>query len=164
MSHGIALTFDFREILLSEIPNSIDVTKSDDFDDKNGTDWWVTRKYNQPLSIDLKAREKDFKDGNKNDDLALETWSIVESNKIGWTRDPSKNTDYILWFWKDTKRWCMLPFPMLCRVFSLNWQDWRSKYKTRKQATEVYGQIAYHSECVFVPRQVVWDSIINHFS
>ena len=38
-------------------------------------------------------------------DIALETWSVIEKLKIGWTRDLNKRSDYVLWFWLDTKRW-----------------------------------------------------------
>lgn len=158
MSHGIALSLDFRAILLGELPNAIDVLQSSESDDKNGTDWWVIRQYNKPLSVDLKARSKDF----GKDDLALETWSAVETKKVGWTRDDKKATDYILWFWNDTRRWCLVPFPMLCRIFSINWERWQNIYKSALQKTDCEN--SYHSECVFVPRKVVWLAIINHYS
>lgn len=158
MSHGIALTLDFRGILLTEIPNAIDVLKADYDEDRTGTDWWVHRLNNRPLSIDLKARSKDF----GFNDLALETWSVVERKKVGWTRDETKGTDFVLWFWGDTKRWCLLPFPMLCRVFILEWESWQKIYKTAKQRTDSL-QGSYHSECVFVPRKVVWEAIITNY-
>lgn len=159
MSHGVAMTLNFREILLSEIPTAIDVKQSEAKEDKHGTDWWVIREYNRPISVDLKARSKDY----KSDDLALETWSVVEKKIIGWTRDITKSTDYILWFWEDTKKWCLIPFPLLCRVFCLNWEYWSEIYKTAQQSTK-NNTYLYHSECVFVPRVIVWNTIINHYS
>ena len=162
MSHGVSLSFDFRHVLLSEIPDAIDIRRASDAEDRTGTDWWVDRLTNRPLSIDLKARGCDCRKYG-NDDLALETWSVVEKGIIGWTRNSTKTSDYILWFWNDTKRWCLVPFPMLCRVFSLLWQDWVGIYKPEQQQTDLNGQV-YHSECIFVPRKVVWNSLIEHYS
>ena len=162
MSHGVSLSFDFRDVLLSEIPNAITVRRGNDHDDRTGTDWWVDRQNNKPLSIDLKARETDY-EPRGHDDLALEIWSVVEKGIVGWTRNPTKGSDYILWFWKDTRRWCLIPFPMLCRVFTLRWQEWQQNYKTAPQKSNLNGYI-YHSECVFVPREIVWASLIEHYS
>ena len=86
---------------------------------------------------------------------------IKEKRVVGWTRDAKKRTDYVLWFWQDTKRWCLIPFPMLCGVFSDKWQEWASMYKTRKQYTPGRD---YHSECVFVPRKEVWAAIYRKYS
>lgn len=162
MSHGISLSFDFRVVLLNEIPDAIDVRRANDLEDRTGTDWWVDRHNNKPLSIDLKARKID-REPQGQDDLALETWSVIEKGVIGWTRNPTKDSDYILWFWEDTRRWCLIPFPMLCRVFILLWQEWSQTYKTVRQKTDLDGYI-YHSECIFVPREVIWASIIEHYS
>lgn len=159
MSHGVSLSFDFRYVLLTEIPNATEIKRANAIDDRSGTDWWVQRHNNKPLSIDLKARGKDY----GQDDLALETWSVVEKDVIGWTRDATKASDYILWFWNDTRRWCLVPFPMLCRVFGLLWQEWVETYGPARQTTEMNGQV-YHSECVFVPREVLWAALIEHYS
>lgn len=158
MSHGVSLAPSFRDILISEIPNAIAVRQANDHEDRTGTDWWVDRQNNKPLSIDLKVREIDY----GKSDLALEIWSVVEHEIIGWTRDTTKATDYVLWFWKDTKRWCLLPFPMLCRVFSLLWEDWENEYKTARQTSRLNGRV-YHSECVFVPIDIVWGSLIAQY-
>jgi len=162
MSEGISLSFDFREVLLTEIPNAIEIRRATQLDDRSGTDWWVDRLNNRPLSVDLKARGVDYGVRGQ-DDLALETWSVIEQGVIGWTRNPAKGSDYILWFWGDTKRWCLMPFPMLCKVFSILWQRWTEIYKTRRQTSNRNGYI-YQSECVFVPRQVVWDSLVKRYS
>lgn len=162
MSHGVSLSFDFRQVLLTEIPNAINVKRASDTEDRSGTDWWVERLNNRPLSIDLKARDMDWVQHGQ-DDLALEIWSVVEDKVIGWTRDATKTSDYILWFWNDTRRWCLIPFPMLCRVFTLHWQEWQQTYKTATQQSDLNGHI-YHSECVFVPRKILWTNLIEHYS
>jgi hypothetical protein len=68
-----------------------------------------------------------------------------------------------LWLWKDTGRWCMIPFPMLCTVFRENVDNWKQRYKVARQYTpRACG--GYHSECVFVDRCEVWAAIYKRFS
>jgi hypothetical protein len=156
-SHGVAAGLDVRGILLSQIPGAVSVAAANETDDRRGTDWWVTMRSGDALSVDAKIRSKDYAIKG-HDDLALETWSVVEREKVGWTRDPAKRTDYVLWLWTDTGRWCLVPFPMLCGVFSLNWEGWRATYKWARQKTPTDGG-GYHSECVFVPRRELWAAL-----
>jgi hypothetical protein len=145
-------------IMLAEIPGARQVLPACMDNDKRGTDWWVEMSYGGFLSVDLKLREKDF----GKDDLALETWSVVEKKVIGWTRNPLKRTDLILWYWIDTGRFAFAPFRPLCSVFQARWQDWCSAYYHAEQATpDSFGGGFYHSECVFVPRRDVWLAMYN---
>ncbi len=41
MSYGIASSFDFRQVLLSQFPTAISIRKASDVEDRVGTDWWV---------------------------------------------------------------------------------------------------------------------------
>lgn len=163
MSSGIAETADVRSILLEHIPGAVSVQKAATENDKQGIDWWVELNTARHLSVDAKVREKDWAATHPSeDDLALETWSVVEKEVIGWTRDVTKKCDYVLWLWSDTGRFCLVPFPMLCKVFAHRWTHWRAKYKTRKQFTP-RGSSGYHSECVFVPRRELWAEIYRHY-
>lgn len=162
MSQGHSSNDDIRDIILEVIPGAVNVYPAHLSNDKNGTDWWVEHISGRHLSVDCKVRTKDFSSNPKKDDLALESWSVV-GKKIGWTRDTSKRTDYILWFWVDTGRFCLLPFHMLCKVYSDHWQDWRSKYQTDQQFTPNQNG-GYFSECTFVPRRLVWEKIYKVYS
>jgi len=165
MSCGTAASSNIGEILLANIPGATQCRRANQNEDKHGTDWWVDHVRGSPLSVDVKVREEDYAAKPKSraaDDLALETFSVVESSKTGWTRDECKRTDYILWYWKDTGRFCLLPFAMLCAVFREEWQKWKQLYKTRSQHTPGPNG-GYHSECVFVPRREVWAAIYRKF-
>lgn len=154
-SEGIATSSgDIRAILLAELPGAQDVEPAAKSDDQDGTDQWV-RMANHSISVDVKARRVDFLAHGK-DDLALETWSVVEDSIVGWTRNGEKRTDMILWYWADSRRFCLVPFRPLCRVFQIYWQMWSQQYAPlcRQITTRRNGSI-YHSECVFVPRSVV---------
>lgn len=162
MSCGHAQSSDVAAILMAEIPGALAVTKANGDNDRNGTDWWIEHCSGRHLSVDAKVREEDYAPRGK-DDLAIETWSNVERGVIGWTRNETKRTDYVLWLWIDTKRWCLVPFAMLCRVTKELWSVWLSQHQTARQYTPTtHG--GYHSECVFVPRRTVWAEIYKRFS
>lgn len=138
--------------------------KASQFHDRRGIDYWVILKSGVRISIDVKVREIDFAAKDGKDDLALESWSVVENRKPGWTWDGSKKTDYILWLWVDTGRWCLLPFQLLRRVTQKNIfgsQGWRKRFPTKVQQTS--GGETYHSECVFVPRRLILKAIEDCF-
>ena len=165
MSEGISSTKSIEEILLANIPGAQRVVRAARSADRNGTDYWVHHARGKPYSVDVKARSEDwaFKpEPNTRDDLALETWSVVENQVIGWTRDERKMTDYVLWFWKDSGRWCLVPFAMLCSVFAEFWEEWIFRFETARQQTPWNGG-SYHSECVYVPRRDVWAAIYKRF-
>lgn len=146
---------DLAAVLVSRIPGCVSVAHAELSDDKNGTDYWANRSDGlPPLSIDLKARRKDWHATHPvEDDLALETWSSI-NGKVGWTRDQSKRTDYVLFYWADTRRYCLIAFHPLCRMFQRHWEEWRETFRVEQQPNN-----GYVSECVFVPREVVFDAI-----
>lgn len=162
MSEGVDDRKDIKAIILSCFPTAVQVERADRQEDRHGTDYWVTTQSGHKHSVDVKVRDVDWRVKHPGeDDLALETWSVVDKKK-GWTRDEQKRTDYILWIWKDTGRWVLIPFPMLCGVFEKNWKAWREKYRTRKQRT-IDPRGGWESECVFVPRKIIWNAIYTTF-
>lgn len=139
------------DILVRKIPGAIKVVRASEADDRKGIDYRVLRADGKQFLVDAKIRNEDWSAKNlKYDDLALETWSVIQNGigiKVGWTRDTAKHTDYILWLWTDTGRFFLVPFPMLCGVFENHWREWATTYKTARQDS---GE--WQSECVFVPR------------
>jgi hypothetical protein len=162
MSCGTATEDDIGTLLVTLLVGATRAERATEQDDRNGTDWWVYRECGKRLSIDVKVRQTDWAAAHPNeDDLALESWSVLERHRPGWTRDANKRTDYVLWFWQDTRRFSLLPFPMLLAVFSESWEAWAELYRVAQQYTPDSG---YHSECVFVPRRVVWRAIYERFA
>ena len=162
MSDGVSVGADFSVILRTNLVDVVRVERASQTDDRNGTDWWAITNSGRRLSIDCKVRGTDFALKGK-DDLALETWSVVEKRIPGWTRNPDKRTDFILWRW-SSGRWCMVPFPMLCRVFTEYWEVWRNEFQRAVQHTPRGNGVGYHSECVYVPRRLVWSEIYRRFA
>lgn len=142
-----------RHILMQEFYGAVRVWRSTESDDRRGTDYWVDILNGREISIDAKIRDHDF----GQDDVALELWSVIEKDKVGWTLDSTKRTEQVLWYWKDTQRFVILPFPQLCRAFREHLEPWSAKYKHAIQYTPDHG--GYHSECLFVPRREIGAAI-----
>jgi len=159
-SKGIVESCDVREILTMRLPGCLEVKQTDPEIDRTGVDWIAEVDSGRIVGVDVKHREKDCR-AFGDDDLALETWSVVDC-QVGWTRDKSKACEWVLWVWKDTGRFFLVPFAPLCSVFSENWWLWRKQYKTRQQRTTRDGH-SWKSECVFVPREVVVDAISDWY-
>jgi hypothetical protein len=157
-SEGIERDALVTEIIVAKIPGAVAVKRAGSFDDKRGTDYWVTLISDHQISVDVKFRQEDFSVRSGIEDLALETLSVIERNKIGWTLDPAKRTDYVLWIWLDTRRWTLLPFLMLCATFQEYELAWRKRYRSERQFTPDGG---YHSECVFVPTKVIYGAMFH---
>lgn len=158
MSNDSEIADKIKRILLYKIPGSVNVTPASTINDRQGVDFWVEMNTAKHLAVDVKIRDKDFSlKGQKYDDLALETWSVMGS-KVGWTRDPDKKCDFVLWYWIETGRFYLVPFLLLCNAFSKHWQAWLKEYKKDEQTTEKDGS-KYESQCVFVPRAVVTRAI-----
>ncbi len=156
-SEGVANDGHLEIILRDRIPQCMNVTRATEIEDRSGTDYWAHRGGGlRPLSIDLKARAVDPLNFtfNPSDDVALETWSVI-GQKVGWTRDESKTTDYILWFWQPTRRFLLIPFPPLCKVFQRYWKSWREQY----EVPPPQNSGGWQSECVYVPRLVLLDKL-----
>jgi len=156
MELSVSYRPQLEAILREQFPSSLRVEAADNAADRSGTDYWLIREGGlRPLSFDAKVRTRDY----KANDLALEIWSVV-GRKVGWTRDPKKTTDWIIWYWADSRRFYLAPFPPLCSVFQDRWQEWSAKYKTRQQRTDRrQNSPGYLSEVVFVPIAVLEQTI-----
>ncbi len=160
MSEGVQVNADIESILRGALLGVVGVRPATISEDRNGTDHWIDRVNERSLSVDVKARAQDFS-VRGHDDLALELWSVrpdlLTSGKLGWTLDPRKQTDYILWIWHDTGRWCLVPFPLLSAAFKVHFDEWCGY----KHAIQNSGR--WESECIYVPRRVVWRAIYQLF-
>jgi len=122
-----------------------------DKEDDKGIDWVV----NYNTYVDSKIRRRKYPG-----DVALETFSNLESGKLGWTRDFSKKTHFILWLWTD--KYLVLDYKYLRKVFIREWKDWKVRFRVCQQTTNN----SYHSEIIFVPvtflcEQIIYERIYN---
>jgi hypothetical protein len=158
ISTGTAANRTIGLILKDVFPGTHRVMHSLEVHDKKGVDWWLEMDSGERIGVDCKILNEDptHKFG---DNLPLETWSVV-GKKVGWTLDHEKITDYVFWFWKDTGRWCYLPFQPLLIAFTAKKDEWVKEFRVAQQNTEN----KYKSECVFVPRVEIWREIYRQSS
>ena len=132
--------------------------------DKAGADYIVTMKGGKELNVDVKRRigedcKKYARHGEM--ELALETYSIVEDEthqkKYGWTVDPAKVTDYILYaFDRNVCDVCYIfPYQSLKQAFIRYFKEWKSTGYSIKQQDNG----GYKSEAMFVPVSVLRNAI-----
>lgn len=126
-------------LLLEYVPDAKNITFTSISHNDEGIDCTITRELGSIVHVDLKVRSCDY----GKDDLALETWSVCFT-KVGWTRDYTKKTDYVLWYWVDSHKHYWVAFPPLRRVFSKYWQLW-----TYRKEPQDSGD--WQSEVMFVP-------------
>lgn len=146
-------------VLLAAIPDAVRVEPATEQEDRSGVDRWVILAGGRRVGVDIKRRKRDY----DADDLALESWSVL-GRKRGWTLDPAKRCEYVLWWWADSGRWCLMPFTLLRAVFAEHLDEWSARYRPFRQATPARGgRDGWRSECLFVPRLVVWRAIYDRF-
>lgn len=140
-SEGIGLPNTIKKHIIDSIAGAYEIVRASLIEDKTGVDYWVLRNNLRPLSIDVKHRSFCPIEKYSSDDACIETTSIyIGPNngnwkdkyraKIGWTLNPKKQTDYIVYTWphENHLRFWILPFPFLCAAARKYWQYWATKY------------------------------------
>lgn len=161
----------FKEFLIQNIPNAYEIKKTEQEEDKTGVDYWILRKNLPPIAIDVKNRDicPIMKFGV--DDICIETTSVYTGpknppwedkyrQKPGWTIDPNKRTDIIVYSWPTEelgiRRYWIVYFPLLCRASMLKWREWVDKYGEKASYNQNYLTLN-----VFVPKEEVIEAINN---
>ena len=115
---------------------------------KEGIDKVLHFKNGKQVLIDEKKRRKDY------GDILLEEWSIVESKKKGWTGDPNKKTDYIVYAIMPSSKVYLLPYLLLQSAWRKHYKEWKDTYKT------IYARNAtYNTSSLCIPVEILLASI-----
>lgn len=146
------------EILAGLFPDLLSVRKCvSDREDILGSDVIVHQRYNHRKKVDLKFRSSDTLNWG-HDDLAIEIWSVYEKRIPGYY---GKETDYIVWIFKDTLRAVAVPFPAFRHRVAQKRQLLLKTLPLHEQTTiNRYGQkhTSYH---VFAPTWLFQDILIE---
>ncbi len=150
--------------LISMIPGSVSVEKTDTETDKTGIDYVVTLRRGATINVDHKARDAGCSAyWDNGPELALELWSVKPCERVpqgitGWTLDEAKATDYTLHTFDaaDTDAAYLLPFHLLRKAYRENFGAWNREYKRATQQS-----FGWQSECVFVPAAEVTSAIMR---
>lgn len=167
-SEGIEVGDALLDRLVADIPGATGIRRAVEHDDRQGTDYWIDRAHDlPPISVDVKHREFCPIERFGSDDACIETCSVYDGRprspwldmnrrKIGWTLDPSKRTDLIVYTWTkgDARRFWILYFPHLCRASRSNWRAWAAQYGERPALNPDYCTLS-----VYPPRHVIAEAI-----
>ena len=151
-SLGEQQTFDCN-ILKSHIPKCVSVKKTDRNTDRTGIDYIATLRNGAEIYIDAKTRMPGCsKYWNGDPELAIETWSVVEKKKPGWTFSETSNVDYILYTFpkEDYSGYFFIPFQLLRSAAIRNYTEWIKEYRRFYQINQ-----GYRSEAMFIPAGVL---------
>ena len=145
-------------IIKRHLPGCISVEKTGEDLDRKGIDYIATLRGGATVLVDAKTRMPGSKQYWKNGEveLALETWSVVESKKPGWPFKQDSNVDYILYTF-DSSDWdkCyFFPFQLLRKAFIQHYNEWIEKYGRKTQVSN-----SWTSECIFVPASVIVSAV-----
>lgn len=137
-----------EKALRAQLPGVLAIYPAAKANDMAGIDYWLEFAGGVMRGVDVKMRSRDYEAEGK-PGLALETWSNVDAKKVGWSRDPAKLCDYVLFYWHSTERSYLVDFRQLQPLFAREWRNWRSKYGGVIQSNG--GGNPYRSECLFMP-------------
>lgn len=115
---------------------------------KQGVDKKLIFSSGKVLMVDEKKRRVDY------GDILLEEWSVVETKKIGWTGDPNKHTDYIVYVIMPTCKVYLLPYVLLQMAWRANWHNWKDIYRVRDATNK-----GYHTSNLAIPVGILMGAI-----
>ncbi len=126
---------------LKEIKTITDITLQ-----KKGIDKILTLKNGKEIAIDEKRRRVDY------GDILLEEWSNFEKKKKGWTGDPEKVTDYIVYIIQS--KIYIFPYDLLQLAWRKNYYQWREEYGIKEAQNP-----GYVTTNVPVPTDILFEAI-----
>jgi hypothetical protein len=137
-----------RQAIKYRFPDCLGIHQAHETNDRLGADYFLQYPGGRFESVDVKIRKVDWSAKGK-PNLCLEILSNVEQNKIGWTLDPNKITDWVFFYFLDTQKNYRFNFKQLRQAFSENMDDLITKGEMSEQKTGTGGK-NYTSKSVFV--------------
>lgn len=153
----------YVDTIQSLLPGCESVKPCNRAKDRGGADF-VASIGGELLNIDAKTRDSGCsRYWRSGPELAIEYWSACpeyknethQDNKPGWTFDPAKSTNYILYVWEpqDSKDCYLVPIIELSKLASANRLKWADASRLTWQST---NRGRWYSACSFVPaREIV---------
>lgn len=145
-----------------QFPELLNVTKAHKMNDMIGVDYWLEFPGGRMEALDAKVRRLDYSKpapGRICDDrtACLELVANVGIGKTGWTLDPAKRTDWILFFYIESGR----PFFYHARQLRAAVVAYLPELKKTGQAsTQRTGR--YESTSLFVRHRDLSAAIFHH--
>lgn len=88
--------------------------------------------------------------------VPLESLSVIEDGKIGWTLDERFDGDWILYTWDEriSERYWLIQHEVLRRTYAEHWPSFKAREK-RSWTPRRGKQKDYHSRFVYVPLETI---------
>ena len=166
-SEGVELEDAVLARIVDGIPGATGIRRATELEDRSGTDYWIDRVALPPVSVDVKHRDFCPIQRFGSDDACIETtsvyvgppgspWHDAGRRKIGWTLDPTKRADLVVYTWpaETGRRFWVLYFPHLCRAARQHWREWARDYGERAAQNRGYVTLS-----VYPPRAVIAQAI-----
>lgn len=129
-------------IEIKEIKNDMELQRA-------GVDKIIILKNGKKINIDEKKRRSNY------GDILLEEWSVLEERKKGWTGDPKKKTDYIVYIIIPANKIYLFPYDLLQSAWRTNYYKWKKNYGIRKAFNHGYA-----TTNIAIPVDILLESII----
>lgn len=158
-SEGVELEEGIFRTMRDMIPLATRVVKATRDEDRAGTDYWIERPPLPPVSVDVKHTSFDPVERFGCDNACIEVvsvydgperkapWNPAHFRKPGWTVDPTKRTDLVLYTWpalENRRRFWVLYFPHLCAAARRNVAAWGETYGLKAAHNVGYLTLACH--------------------
>jgi hypothetical protein len=149
-----------RRVLFKQIPGLLAIHRAHKKNDLRGVDYWLELS-GRMQTVDVKVREKDFAMQGNPDNVCLELVANDRTDKPGWVLDPDKITDWVLVYFRDSKRSYLYPYQMLQAAVMRERSKWLANTKkTARQVTKTLSG-CYGSQSLFVSNKDIWAVMYN---
>lgn len=126
--------------------------------DKLGIDYWLEYQNGTMQTLDAKIRELDYSKRGDDRIACIELMANTRKQKLGWSIDPSKRTDIVLFYYIETGAAYFYPARELRAAIIASLDLLKRDGKPATQKTESYGN-TYSSESLFVSHAELWRAI-----
>jgi hypothetical protein len=143
------------QAIRNHYPDARNIMKSCIENDKAGADWWIEFTNNKVLSLDAKIRTKDYTTTTESRIACIEIVANTTTGKAGWSIDPNKISDIVMFYYIDTKKAYFYPARELRNAIIANLDRLKAHGKPDIQRTRTSSGF-YTSESLFVSHVELW--------
>lgn len=93
-----------RQAIKAQFPEVLAIHAAHSENDKIGVDYWLEFENGAMEALDVKVREKDYAIHGDDRTACLELVANTRSGKAGWTVDTAKRTNWIMFFYVETRK------------------------------------------------------------
>ena len=79
----------------------------------------------------------------------------MEKNRVGWTLDTSKQTDFILYTFDEVENYYLVPAEILRLITKRNYHKWMNLYSSGKAKSKDRNGRMWTTFSLFVPASIV---------